>query len=184
MLNIFGCGRCWRGRWAWLDWWPSSHTCFSSVSGMSQSFFWIHDAYAAAQQCCGTQGCGSGSALSWISGSGSGSRKVKIAHTNRKVKNFHGWSARCSLLRAEGFSCSWGVLYFKFLIKKVFPFLLIKTLDLELIPDPHRICIRIHIKSIRIHNPVGTVMIYCDSGSAYDLGKFSVSFPVPDPNSI
>jgi hypothetical protein len=69
------------------------------------------------------------------------------------------------------------------LIKKVFPFLAIKTLDLELNPDPHGIRFLIHIKSMHIHNPVGTVMIYCGSGSASDFRKFLVSILVPDPDN-
>jgi hypothetical protein len=59
--------------------------------------------------------------------SGSGSRRAKMTHKNRKkYRNFMFWSAGCSLLRAEGFSCSLGVLYgglgiskLEFLIKKI-----------------------------------------------------------------
>jgi hypothetical protein len=44
--------------------------------------------------------------------SGSGSRRAKITHKNKnKSRNFMFSSAGCSLLRAEGFSCSLGVLY-------------------------------------------------------------------------
>jgi hypothetical protein len=50
-----------------------------------------------------------------------------MTHKNRKkVQNFHVLSTGCSLLRAEGFSCSLGVLYgglgiskWQFLIKKI-----------------------------------------------------------------
>ncbi len=58
---------------------------------------------------------------------GSGSRRAKMAHKNiKKYRIFMFWSAGCSLLRAEGFSCSLGVLYgglgiskLQFLIKKI-----------------------------------------------------------------
>jgi hypothetical protein len=57
-------------------------------------------------------GSGSGSALIWVAGSGSGSRRAKMTHKNRKkYRIFMFWSAGCSLLRAEDFSCSLGVLY-------------------------------------------------------------------------
>ena len=66
------------------------------------------------------QGCGS--ALIWVAGSGS--RRAKI--TQKKYRIFMFWSAGCSLLRAQGFSCSLGVLYgglgrskLQFLIKKI-----------------------------------------------------------------
>ncbi len=82
------------------------------------------------------QGCGSGSALIWVAGSGSAFKLriririqegKKMTHKNRKkYRIFMFWSARCSLLRAEGFSCSLGVLYgglgiskLQFLIKKI-----------------------------------------------------------------
>jgi hypothetical protein len=60
-------------------------------------------------------------------GSGSGSRRAKMTHKNRKqYRFFMFWSAGCSLLRAEGFSCSLGVLYgglgiskWQFLIKEL-----------------------------------------------------------------
>ncbi len=59
--------------------------------------------------------------------SGSGSRRAKMTHKNRKkLRNFMFWSAWCSLLRAEGFSCSLEVLYrgvgiskWQFLIKTI-----------------------------------------------------------------
>jgi hypothetical protein len=45
-------------------------------------------------------------------GSGSGSRRAKMTHKNRKKSRiFMFLSTGCSLLRAEGFSCSLGVLY-------------------------------------------------------------------------
>ncbi len=75
-----------------------------------------------------------GSALIWVAGSGSAfklririrSRRAKMTHKNRKkYRIFMFWSAGCSFLRAEGFSCSLGVLYgglgiskLQFLIKK------------------------------------------------------------------
>jgi hypothetical protein len=41
-------------------------------------------------------------------GFGSGSRMTKMTHKNRKKSRiFMFLSTRCSLLRAEGFSCSW-----------------------------------------------------------------------------
>ncbi len=44
--------------------------------------------------------------------SGSGSRREKITHKNRKkLINFFFWSAGCSLLKAEGFSCGLDDLY-------------------------------------------------------------------------
>ncbi len=56
----------------------------------------------------GTQCCGSGFSCE----SGSGSRRAKMSHKNwKKLINLIFWIAWCSLLRAEGFSCSLGVLY-------------------------------------------------------------------------
>jgi hypothetical protein len=53
-----------------------------------------------------------GSALIWVAGSGSGSRRAKMTHKNRKKSRiFMFLRTGCSLLRAEGFSCSLGVLY-------------------------------------------------------------------------
>ncbi len=71
-----------------------------------------------------------GSALIWVAGSGSGSAfKLRIRiQEGKKTENriFMFWSAGCSLLRAEGFFCSLGVLYgglgiskLQFLIKKI-----------------------------------------------------------------
>ncbi len=68
-----------------------------------------------------------GSALIWLAVSGSGSRRAKMTHKNRKKSRiFMFLSTGCSLLRAEGFSCSLGVLYgrpgiskLQFLIKKI-----------------------------------------------------------------
>jgi hypothetical protein len=52
----------------------------------------------------------SGSALFWVAGFGS--RKEKMTHEKRKkVKKLHVMSIEWSLLGAEGFSCSLGVLY-------------------------------------------------------------------------
>jgi hypothetical protein len=58
---------------------------------------------------------------------GSGSRRAKMTHKNRKMSRiFMFLSTGCSLLRAEGFFCSLGVLYvglgiskLQFLIKKI-----------------------------------------------------------------
>jgi hypothetical protein len=60
-------------------------------------------------------------------GSGSGSRRANMTHKNRKKSRiFMFLSTGCSLLRAEGFSCSLGALYgglliskLQFLIKKI-----------------------------------------------------------------
>ncbi len=81
-----------------------------------------------------------GSALIWVAGSGSRSAfklririQIRIQECKndpqklKKVQNFHVFlSTGCSLLRAEGFSCSLGVLYgglgiskLQFLIKKI-----------------------------------------------------------------
>jgi hypothetical protein len=62
-----------------------------------------------------------------ICGSGSGYRRAKMTHNNRKKSRiFMFLSTGCSLLRAEGFSCSLGVLYgglgiskLQFFIKKI-----------------------------------------------------------------
>jgi hypothetical protein len=58
---------------------------------------------------------------------GSGSRRAKMTHNNRKKSRILMFlSTGCSLLRAEGFSCSLGFLYgglrinkLQFLIKKI-----------------------------------------------------------------
>jgi hypothetical protein len=58
---------------------------------------------------------------------GSGSRRAKMAHKNRKKSRiFMFLSTGCSLVRVEGFSCSLGVFYggpgiskLQFLIKKI-----------------------------------------------------------------
>ncbi len=61
-----------------------------------------------------------GSGFNWVSvsgfvfGTGSGFRRTKMTHKNRKkLRNFMYWSAGslCSLLRAEGFFCNMDVLY-------------------------------------------------------------------------
>jgi hypothetical protein len=94
-----------------------------------------------------------GSALIWVfAGSGSGSRRAKMNYKYRKkLRIFMFWSAGCSFLKAEGFSCSFCVLYgglrinkLQFFIKQYpiffscyfFKFLVNKTLDSELDPDP------------------------------------------------
>ncbi len=60
------------------------------------------------------------------------------------IKKFHVSSAGCSLLRAEGFLCSFNVLY-RGLGKGKLQFLVIKTLDKNCL-------IRVRIKWIRIRN--------------------------------
>ncbi len=49
----------------------------------------------------------------WFWSAGSGSRRTKMTHKKgKKFRSFKSWSAtRCSLLRAEGLSCSLDVLY-------------------------------------------------------------------------
>ncbi len=100
------------------------------------------------------------SALIWVAGSGSGSRRAKLTHKNRKkYRIFMFWSAGCSFLRAEDFFCSLGVLYgglgiskLQFLIKKI----KIKISCCKLfstLGHQTRIRIRIRIKSMRIRNP-------------------------------
>ncbi len=42
---------------------------------------------------------------------GSKRHRIPVRNTGRKLRNFMFWSARCSLLRGEGFSCSFNVLY-------------------------------------------------------------------------
>ncbi len=67
-----------------------------------------------------------GSGFNEVSGSGSGSIRANMTHRIRKkLRNFLVWSAGCSLLRSEGFSCSLDVLYgglgisiLQFVIKK------------------------------------------------------------------
>ena len=58
--------------------------------------------------------------------SGSGPRREKITHKKEEEKNFMFSSAWCSLVRAEGFFCSFDVLYgrlgigkLQFLVKKI-----------------------------------------------------------------
>jgi hypothetical protein len=46
-----------------------------------------------------------------VGGSGSGSRRAKMTHKLKKLRNVMFSSAGCSLLRAEGFSCSLDILY-------------------------------------------------------------------------
>ncbi len=112
------------------------------------------------------QGFGSGSALIWAagSGSGSGSRRAKMTPKNRKKDRiFIFWSAGCSLLRAESFSCSLGVLYgglgisklqilikkikIKFLVVNFFQFWIIRLWIRIRDPDPGS------RSGIRIRNP-------------------------------
>ena len=73
-----------------------------------------------------------GSALIWVAGSRSGSRGAKMTNKNwKKYRIFMFWSARCSLLRAEGFSCSLGVLYGGLGISKLQFLILIKKIKIK-----------------------------------------------------
>ncbi len=110
-------------------------------------------------------------------GSGSGSRRAKMTHKNSKKSRILMFlSTGCSLLRAEGFSCSLGILYGGLGISKLQ--FLIKKIEIKF-PAIHffnfrssnpgsgsgirnhyekcwiRILIRIRIKSVWIRNPVG-----------------------------
>ncbi len=73
----------------------------------------------------------------------SGSRKAKMTHRNRKKeRNFKFWSAGCTLLMAEGFSCNfWSRKYYFFFSCHFVSILVFKVLDLDLYPrqdpDPH-----------------------------------------------
>jgi hypothetical protein len=97
-------------------------------------------------------------------GSGSGSRRAKMIHKNRKKLRSSFFEAGCFVLRANGFSCSLNVLYrgqgiskLQFLILKKKKFRCIFFLQFLVIksPDPDCIRIRIHLKCwIRIHNSV------------------------------
>ncbi len=122
------------------------------------------------------QYCGSGSGLdpdngvlgSWFadSQSGSWSRSAKMTHKNRKkFINFIFWSTGCSLLGAEGFSCSLDVLY-RGLGKSILQFWSkkdnkkISALVIEIL-DPD--WIRIHLKCwirIRIRIPTQWIRIH------------------------
>ncbi len=92
------------------------------------------------------QACGSGSALIWAAGSGSGSRRTKMSYIYRKkLRIFMFWSAGYSFLWAEGFFFSLCVHYgglgitklqFYFQLYIFLKILIIKTLDSELDPDP------------------------------------------------
>ncbi len=98
------------------------------VAGMESSGSWNGElwylggkALVPGMESSGTWNQGFGS------GSGSESRRAKMTHKNRKKSRiFMFLSTGCSLLRAEGFSCSLGVLYgglgiskLQFLIKKI-----------------------------------------------------------------
>jgi hypothetical protein len=61
---------------------------------------------------------------------GSGSRRAKMTHKDRKKSRiFMFLSTGCSLLRAEGFSCSLGVLYGGLGISKIA--ILIKKIEIK-----------------------------------------------------
>ncbi len=72
------------------------------------------------------QGFGSGSGSAWIRINLSCWIRIRIQEGKNEYRISMFWSAGCSLLRAEGFSCSLGVLYgslgiskWQFLIKKI-----------------------------------------------------------------
>ncbi len=86
----------------------SAIRCSSPKSGLHTVY--LGYAETPSRQCCGSR-------FNGVPGSVSG-RRAKLTHKNRK-------KVGCSLLRAEGFSCSLGVLYgglgiskLQFLIKK------------------------------------------------------------------
>jgi hypothetical protein len=63
----------------------------------------------------------SGSGFNGVPGSvfGSGSRRAKMTYKlGKKLLHFIFWSARCSLFRAEGFSCCLDISKLEFFIKK------------------------------------------------------------------
>jgi hypothetical protein len=122
--------------------------------------------------------------------SGSGSRRAKMARKYRKESiNFIFWSAGCSTLRAEGFSCTLDVYYgglgiskLQFLTKKkkkkkknyqlyFLQFLVFKTLDpypdpdsLEMLdPYPYPDSINPDPQSLLIWNNVRKLCIPCTS---------------------
>ncbi len=109
----------WQGSWQGV---PSVQSRFIILSSCKDMIKFIQGFGSESE---------SGSALLWVSGSGSRSafklRRAKMTHKNRKnYRIFMFWSAGCSLLRAEGFSCSLGVLYgglgiskWQVLIKKI-----------------------------------------------------------------
>ncbi len=104
--------------------------------------------------------------------SGSRSRRAKWPTDKKKLINFIFWSAGCSLLRPEGFSCSLRVLYggrgiskYKFLINKKISVVFISSVIwsskpwIQILIRIHlkcwiRIRIRIRIQRIRIHSSV------------------------------
>ncbi len=102
-------------------------------------------------------------------GSRSGSRRAKMTHKYRKSKELSCFEVLNVLFWCWRLHCSLCVLYgglriskLQFSIQKIkfyscnffLPFLVIKTLDTELDPDPDPQCwIRIRIISMRIHNP-------------------------------
>ncbi len=77
-----------------------------------------------------------GSGFNQFCGSRSASRTAKN-DPQKKFRNFMFWRDGCSLLRAEGFSCSLNVVYevlgIRFPAVNFFQFLVIKTLELD--PD-------------------------------------------------
>ncbi len=85
-------------------WWKYHKLLLHVLLGTHFNLFYIYE-----------QGFGSGSAFILLAGSESGFRRAKMTHkiaeNRKKLRNFMSWSAGCSLFRAEGFSCSLGVLY-------------------------------------------------------------------------
>ncbi len=97
-------------------------------------------------QCC----CGSGSGFNGVPGSGS--RRAKMTHKHiKKLIFFIFWSAGCSLLRAEVFSCSLDIS--KYLESTVTSFFLI-TDDLVQIVKCY------HINHLKIPRPTTNVPMY------------------------
>jgi hypothetical protein len=109
-----------------------------------------------------------GSGFNGVPGSGFRSRRAKMTQKSRqKLINIIFWSAGCSLLRAEGFSCNLDVLYggqrlskfIFFLSKKIsffqlyfLQFFVIKTLYPD--PDSLKMLDPYQNQWIRIHNTV------------------------------
>ncbi len=105
---------------------------------------------------------------------GSGSRRAKMTHKNRrKSKIFMFLSTGCSLLRAEGFSCSLGVLYWGLEIRKVQ--FLIKKIEIKF---PAR-----NFFSFRSSNPGSGSGIRIRNPDP-QLEKMLDSDPYPDPHLI
>ena len=115
------------------------------------------------------QGFGSVSGSAWIPVNLSCWIRIRIQEEKNGPKNrkksriFMFLSTGCSLLRADSFSCSLGILYgglgiskLQFLIKKIeIKFPSINFFQFKVIKPWIRIRIRIRIKSMRIRHPAG-----------------------------